>query len=120
MSLRIAAAKSALWAGVESASLSLFSFVVLLVLAKLLTPADFGIAAIAISLIQLLCTIGELLFHDAIVRRKDLSQHQIAAAHTATLLVGAALTLTIVAGAPPLERMFAAPHLAGVLEGMSP
>ena len=120
MSLRIAAAKSAMWAGVESASLSLFSFIVLLVLAKLLTPADFGVAAIAISMFSLLCAVGELLFHDAIVRRKDLSERQIAAAHTATLLVGAGLTLIIVGAAMPLERLFAAPHLAGVLEGMSP
>jgi len=120
MSLRITAARSAMWAGVESASLSLFSFIVLLVLAKLLSPSDFGVAAISISLIQLLCTVGELLFHDAIVRRKDLTQRQIAAAHTFSLIVGAALTLLIVLTAPSLERLFAAPHLAGVLRGMAP
>ena len=53
---------------------ALSQFVVGVVLARLLTPADFGVATIALSIVQIVAAIVESLFHDVIVHRAGLTQ----------------------------------------------
>jgi O-antigen/teichoic acid export membrane protein len=118
--LRRSATTSALWAGVEASSVSLFSFVVLLVMARVLTPADFGTAAIALSLVQIVSVIGEFLFHDAIVHRAGLTREQSDSAHTVTVLLGMTLSALVMGCAPVIEILFAIKDVASVLFWMAP
>ena len=111
---------SAAWALAESGSLSLLSFVVLLVLARMLTPEDFGLAAIALSVVQLLAAICEVLFHDAIVHRDGLTREQLASAHTLTVALGALLTAAAAATAPLVETLLAVDRLGPVLAAAAP
>jgi O-antigen/teichoic acid export membrane protein len=111
---------SVIWAMVESSSLSLLSFAVLLVLARMLTPEDFGVAAIALSLVQITSGICEVLFHDVIVHRADLSREQLASAHTLTVVLGALLTVVAIAVAPLVEILFALEGLGVVLMATAP
>ena len=118
--LRRSATMSALWAALETGSLSVLAFLVLLVMARILSPADFGVAAIALSIVQIVAAIGECLFHDAIVQRPGLTARETAAAHTVTILLGLALTALVMAGAPLIEALFAAPGLAPLVFWMAP
>lgn len=118
--LRQSATRSALWAGIEASSVSVFSFVVLLVLARLLTPADFGTAAIALSIVQIVAVVAEFLFHDAIVHRAGLTREQSDSAHTVTVIVGLLLTALVMAAASPLETLFAVAGLGSALLWMAP
>src|SRR5262245_53587267 len=111
---------SALWAAVETSTISVFAVAVLLTLAHFLTPADFGMAAIALSIMQIVAVIGECLFHDAVVHRPDLTREQTDSAHTVTVIVGVALTGLVMLAAPLLERLFAIEGLGAVLFWMAP
>lgn len=118
--LRRTAAASIVWALVESGSLSIVAFVVLLVLARLLTPVEFGIAAIAISIVQVVAAVVETLFHDVIVHRDGLTPRHVASAHTVTLVLGVVLTLAVAGMASPIASAFAIPGLSAVLAAASP
>ena len=111
--LRRSATRSAFWAGIEASSVSLFSFIVLLALARLLTPADFGTAAIALSIVQIIAVVAEFLFHDAIVHRAGLTQQQADSAHTVTVIAGLLLAVLIfMASFIPIVGIFFAGALA--------
>ena len=114
------AATSVVWALVESGSLSVVAFMVLLVLARLLTPVEFGIAAIAISIVQIAAAIVETLFHDVIVHRDGLTPRHAASAHTVTLLMGLVLTLAVALSAPLIEAAFGIPGLGPIVAAASP
>src|SRR3546814_11221264 len=54
-----------------SGGLSGLMLITAIVLARLLGPAEFGVAALALGIVQLLNLVVEMLFHDAIVQRKQ-------------------------------------------------
>jgi PST family polysaccharide transporter len=71
MSARAAAARSFWWVVVESVGASGVSLVAVVLLARLLSPADFGVAAMALGIVQLLGVLVEMMFHDALVQRAE-------------------------------------------------
>ena len=73
MSLRKLVAKALVWTTLESFTLSGLSLISLFIFARLLSPEDFGVAAIALAIVQVLTVPVELLFHDALVQRKELT-----------------------------------------------
>jgi O-antigen/teichoic acid export membrane protein len=70
MDLRGAAAKALAWTSLESAALSGLSLISLVVLSRYLSPREFGVAALALGMVQLLNVPVEVLFHDVLVRLK--------------------------------------------------
>src|SRR5438046_157398 len=64
------AARSLVWTALESFGLSGLSFLSLVVLSRILEPADFGAAAMALGVIQILNLPVEMTFHDALVQRR--------------------------------------------------
>lgn len=63
------------------------------VLARLLTPSDFGVVAIATVLIQFFNTISEAGIGPAIIQKKELSSNEIQSIFTFTLTLGLILAL---------------------------
>src|SRR5262249_41803061 len=71
-----------------------------IVLARLLTPADFGLTALALVVIGFAQPIGDLGIAGAVVQRRDLTERHLRAACTLSTLVGVLVTILIAASAP--------------------
>jgi len=119
VSLTKTVAKSLVWTSLESFALSGLSLISLFVFARLLTPTDFGVTAVALAIVQVLTTPVELLFHDALIQRQDLRPGHVNSAFTVSVLLGAALCGSCWLVAPAVEALLDEPGLAPVLQYMS-
>ena len=107
------------WTGMAKWSIQLVSWATTLVLARLLTPADFGIVALAQVYIGLVALINEMGLGSAVVTFRDLSRQQLAQINTVALLLGLLGFAASCAMAVPLGMFFSAPHLVPVIVVMS-
>lgn len=115
---RQAAARSVVWTLLESVGLSGLSLLCLVVISRYLSPAEFGIAAVALSIVQLAVAVVERLFHDPLVQRPELTDAERDSAFTATLLLGAALSLACWLAGPWLAQRVGQAEAAPVLQWM--
>lgn len=86
--------RGVLWSAVEKYSGLVVSIVVSMILARLLSPAEYGVVAIAtiiITFLQMFCTMG---IGPAIIQ-KDLSVEALNSIFTFSLLLGAGLTILL-------------------------
>jgi len=67
------AKRSVSWVAADTFGTAALSFAVMLVMARLIGPGEFGAAAIAISLIQIVNLFVEGLLHDALIQRRDVA-----------------------------------------------
>lgn len=88
---RTSAARSALWSVVESGGLALISFVSLIVYSRFLSGSDFGVFSVVLAIVELLMVVVSMLFHDALVRRKDVTELHYDTAFTFTVLLSLAM-----------------------------
>lgn len=118
-SVRSAAARSLRWTLLESFGLSGLSFVTLIFLSHYLSAAEFGIAAVALGIVQLLNVPVEMLFHDALIRTRAATPRHINSAFSASLLIGLLLTVACWLLAEPFARLIGQPEVGPVLRWMS-
>ena len=116
---REATARALVWTLLESFGLSGLSVIALVVLSRYLTPAEFGVASLALAVVQMATVLVERLFHDPLIQRRDLTPRDSASAFSATLLLGVLLMLACWAAAPWLARTFDQPDVAPLLRWMS-
>jgi O-antigen/teichoic acid export membrane protein len=88
---RARAARSTVWSAVENGGLALVSFGSLVVYARFLGPADFGLFSIVLALVELLDVLVSMLFHDALVQKGEITDLHFDTAFGASLLLGLAL-----------------------------
>lgn len=119
MDLRNAAARALAWTSLESAALSGLSLVSLLVLSRYLSPREFGVAALALGVVQLLNVPVEVLFHDVLVRHARATESHFNSAFSATLILSFLLCGSCWLGAGWFARRMGEPELAAVLPWMS-
>lgn len=99
----------------ESCCLSGLSLATVIVLAHFLTPAEVGVAAVALGVVQLAGLVVEQFFHDAIVQRKSIESLHIDTASSICLCLGLILWLLCWLGAEGLADLFREPSLAPVV-----
>jgi PST family polysaccharide transporter len=92
------AARTAIWSAVENGGLAFVSFASLVVYSRYLSPSDFGLFSIVLSLVELAGVLVTHLFHDALVQKPELTREHFDTAFTTTLvlsfvLLGAAIVL---------------------------
>jgi O-antigen/teichoic acid export membrane protein/capsular polysaccharide biosynthesis protein len=119
MDLRKAAAGALAWTTLESAALSGLSLISLVVLSRYLSPREFGVAAIALGLVQLLNVPVEVFFHDVLIRHDKATESHFHSAFSATLALGVLLSGSCWLFAPWLARIMGEPMLGTVLPWMS-
>jgi O-antigen/teichoic acid export membrane protein len=90
-----------------------------IIVARLLTPADYGLVGMAALLMGLLTLMAEAGIGLAIVTMRDLNRSQIAQINTVAVQMGLAGMLIAAAAAYPLSRFFGAPALIPVVMVMS-
>ena len=116
MSVRVQAAKGGIWVGVGNVVTYLASFVRNMILARLLSTADFGIAAtfgLVLTLLELTAKTGIGRF---VIQDKEGNEPGfIASAHLVQVSAAGISAVVIVAGAPLLARWFGIPAYAWAL-----
>ncbi len=114
------ALRAAGWAAVESMGGQCISFGVFLVMARLLTPADFGTVALAniyVAFSQALIFQG---LGQAIIQKAALAREDLEAAFWINLALGIAAAGATLLVCEPVARWFHSPHLADLLRWLSP
>jgi polysaccharide transporter, PST family len=116
MSRTATALRSAIWVMVESWLVRLVSLVAFLALARLLTPADFGVMALAGIYLTFCTFIIDQGFGTALVQRADLEHEHLDAAFWVQLAIGLAIAGITVGAAAWVAAFFAEPRLTEVLQ----
>ncbi|MGB6978366.1 MAG: lipopolysaccharide biosynthesis protein [Candidatus Acidiferrales bacterium] len=86
-----------------------------IVVARLLTPYDYGLVGMAGLYLQLALLVSQAGIGDAVIALRDLTSRQLAELNTISLLMGAALVALSAALAIPIARFFSAPPLVAVI-----
>lgn len=107
-------ARSVAWNAASDWGTQFFTWLAFLVVMRLLTPADFGIAALAGILMPYLGQLTGLGLPRAVVVLRDLTEDQLAQMNTLSILSGSALFVLGIVIAKPFAAFFRIPALAPV------
>jgi PST family polysaccharide transporter len=108
-------AHSLAWRAATNWASQLVSWASLFVVVRLLSPADFGIVAMALVLFPYLRIVGEFGIPQTIVNLRDLTEDQLAQLNTFSLLLSIGCFLIAIALAWPLALFFKTPRLVPVV-----
>lgn len=86
-----------------------------LILARLLTPADFGLVAMATAVVALTELMGAFGFDTALIQRQDAKRAHYDTAWTFNVIFGMAVALTLLVLAEPASEFYREPRLGGIL-----
>lgn len=107
--------RTVLWALAQNWGGRAITFLLFLVLARILTPADFGLAAASALILLLITQTAELGFGDALVQRTTLSHTDVNLPFYASLLIATLLSLLVVLYSSTIESVLHLPGLSTVL-----
>lgn len=105
-------ARTGSWAALDSLSAAAFAFAFFVLIARMLTPVQFGIAILALSAVQILQPLVDSLFHDAIVQRDKLTSQDITTATTFCIFWSIFLSLILWLISPFIALISDIPELA--------
>ena len=94
------------WMFVGTVGQNLLQFATLIILARLITPSEFGVVTIAMLIIGFLKIFSELGVGPAIVQKKELSNEHIKTANTLALLLGILLSICLYFSASIIASFF--------------
>ena len=94
------------WSAIEKYSGMLVSFIVSAILARLISPKDFGIVAVAMVIINFLQMFSTMGIGPAIIQRKDLESDEINIIYTCTFLGGIVLSTLLFVLSWPIARFY--------------
>lgn len=117
--LRARATRSMGWVVFERWGGRLLGFVVLLVLTRLLSPGDFGLVALATSMIAITQVFVDAGFTKALIQRDQLGPKDASTAFWTSLVLSLAIAGLVVVLAAPLAAAFGDPSLAPILQALS-
>lgn len=103
------------WVGFGRGGRVILQIVVLAILARLLTPADFGVVSAGLVVIGFSSIFSQLGFGPALVQRPNLERKHIQTAFTASVLFGLLVGVLIWLGAPLAAAFFRIDRVAPVL-----
>lgn len=112
---RRAVLQGAVWMGSARIIVNLTAFASTIILARLLTPSDFGLVAIATAAAAVVASVSELSLTQALIKFDDPTDDDYHSAWTLNLLRGTALCIALLALAPALVTAYSEPRLLDVL-----
>lgn len=107
------------WTGAVRWPTQVLTWVCTLVIARILTPADYGLVGMATVYLGLITLVNEFGLGSAVITLRDLGEDHIAQLNTISLGLGLACFLVSSAAAIPLGRFFSTPHLPAIVVVMS-
>jgi O-antigen/teichoic acid export membrane protein len=108
-------ARAAQWRLAASVIGAASQFAVGVLLARLLAPADFGLVALAFVVLGLARPLGDLGIGSAVVQRAELTDRHVRTAFTFSVLLGLAVAIVIILGAPLGSFVVRDPKVTSVL-----
>ncbi len=111
--------KGTSWSFIDSISSQGITFLVGLVLARLLTPDDYGLIGIITIFIAVFNSIVDSGFSSALVRKNDATDTDYNTVFVSNMVVSVVLCLALYFSSPPIARFFERPQLDALLKVMS-
>ncbi len=119
MDIKQQAARGVLWSAVGTWGQQLGTFLVFAVLARLLSPAAFGLVALATVFTAFVKILAEQGLVDAVVQRPEIDERDLDTAFWANLAVSVMLAGILAAVAPAIATVMGQPLLGPVLAALS-
>jgi len=110
-SLRTLAVKSAAWYGATRLWGQLISWAVTVLLARMLAPEDYGLYAIALSVLAMVELLQEFGLGTALIQRQDLTRSQVSAVFWVVASTSVLLTALTLAASGTISRVYGEPGL---------
>ena len=107
------------WTGVNRGVQSGFSFLITIILARLLQPEDFGLLAMATIFTIFAGFLSKFVSGSAIVQKQELGPKEISSIFWANLLAGIITTAIVIITAPFIALFFKEPRLGPILMTLS-
>jgi len=104
-----------LWRSAQLAGVKLIFMLRLLILARLLSPEDFGLLAIAVTAVGFLLGVTDIGMIPALVQGRDIDEQQYDAAWTVGLTRALLVVGCVVIAAPLIARIFAEPRATDII-----
>jgi PST family polysaccharide transporter len=120
MASRRQAAHGAFWGLIERASTQGISFLVVLVLARLLGPENYGLVTLAATMALLGQTLLGETFSQALIQAKTVEPEHVSSIFWMLVVAGALSAIGLVLGAGLLASAFGEPALAPLVQALSP
>ncbi|CUX46799.1 MULTISPECIES: lipopolysaccharide biosynthesis protein [Agrobacterium] len=114
-SIGSAAVTGVFWSIVQNWGGKLFTSILFIVLARFLSPTDYGMVATAGLVLMLIQMVSEFGFADAIVQKRDLEPSDVNLPFYASVAVATVLTITVCVFSPQLESWFEVEGLAPIV-----
>lgn len=106
MSLRQKTVNGVLWTGIGTIGSGLIGFIVTMFLSRHLTPSDFGLIEIILSLVILFEVIIDCGFSQALIREKDVSQRDLSTIFFLNMAIAISLYIGIFVAAPFIANYY--------------
>ena len=119
MSIKQKAIKGVIWSAIQNWGTQAVSLIVFFVLARLLTPEDFGLVALANVFLAFMQIFLEQGFAQALIQRQKLEPEHLDTAFWTNLGIGLILTIGGWLSAPFMADKFAQPQLTPILQCFS-
>jgi O-antigen/teichoic acid export membrane protein len=107
------------WVGASQVGMQLTRAVVAVAIARMLTPAEYGLAALALVFSSLVMVFSDLALGAALIQRKTLSAVDRDTAFWVTLASGVVFTIVGVAFAGPIAELYGEPDAEPLLAALS-
>ena len=115
MHLSRLASRALYWGAGSAASVAILQLVQLAVLARVLSPMDFGLAAMMGVALGLASAYGDLGLSNAVLTHSPLSRRMLSSLYWIGLLAGVLLAAIVVLAAPVAAHFFSEPRLTSLL-----
>lgn len=113
--LKIQGLKNSAWNFLNTLTNQLRNFIVTLVLARILTPADFGLVSMAMVLNTILDTFADFGFSNAIIRKSKITEVETSTIFWINISVGGFCTLLVFLCSPIFAWFYGVPQLQSIV-----
>ena len=113
------ASSSLIWSVINQVSSQSALLVMNVVLARLLTPRDFGLVATAMIFVNFAMILNEGGFGMAAIQKPDVTEEHLSSIFWLNVCVGLTLTTTFMLGAPLIARFYGEPDLTSLMRLVS-
>lgn len=118
-SLRARAANGLMWSAVQTWSVRLTTALAFIIISRQLTPAEFGLVALSMSVIAVLTLVGDVGMAAYIVRKPTVSASDSSTAFWTSLALASALAVLLASSAPLVSKAFDEPEMTHLLWALS-
>ncbi len=119
MGLREKSIKGVMWSGFSQGSRQVIQLVITVILARLLSPDDFGLVAMADVLISFLAIFTEMGLSSALIHKQDINERHINSAFWINLLFGIVLACLFLLSAPLISNFYHSQKLRLIVNALS-